>query len=595
MSVFSCFVISAVVGVAVYSVGFQVSWDLFVFCLSALLLAIRNVKFYSTTSLAPPPPKPWYEEILRQDRGFNPAGVILSWLLDMDCVTAANIVLSILVLLCTWKLAPALIESFRRIRNKRKNRLVFETESVRPSSPLAKVVSLAPSQVLLYNISPLEDVEYLGSAVRVGTELYACPEHVVRGIDSKVGLSKMLNAPIHVVDKPLIVPSRVHCDLVYFKIASSVSSKVGVSVAKLQDPALPAQMVNLIGFDGKKVEASMGSLRLSSFLQHMVEYDGSSKRGYSGAPYHVGSVVFGIHTGSTEPANVGIPSVVLRTEIAHLIKNESSEDFDQKVLVEKRLQYTDIEADINAAYDVRAFQAKVDKKFKEEEEFIKNSGSKPWFEYESLRSEVKTLKTCVEALSAQLGARPSATYGGQSPVGSEVTVPTKPSVENRLAMLELDVTTLKAEIANIVEKLAKQPATVAVSEAATQVEEEKVPPPVVTEKDVSLPEEVILHKKCRYCSKLVLIKESGMWKGHGPRQCATIRLESAYPSDHQTGVATSSRSDFLGKRRVMPLQKKKGQNSNEVSSSLAGIARSLDLLLESQKRMFESLQNFGKN
>lgn len=61
----------------------------------------------------------------------------------------------------------------------------------------------------------------------------------------------------------------------------------------------------------------------------MVEYDGSTLKGFSGAPYAIGGTVFGMHVAGTKHKNLGISQGLISLMIMKMerVQEEASEDF----------------------------------------------------------------------------------------------------------------------------------------------------------------------------------------------------------------------------------------------------------------------------
>lgn len=73
---------------------------------------------------------------------------------------------------------------------------------------------------------------------------------------------------------------------------------------------------------------SVGEIRNSGTCG-LVEYDGSTLKGFSGAPYLIGNTVFGMHVAGTKRKNIGISSglISLMVQKMESVQLEASEDF----------------------------------------------------------------------------------------------------------------------------------------------------------------------------------------------------------------------------------------------------------------------------
>nr|QVG74746.1 hypothetical protein 1 [Virus sp.] len=206
-------------------------------------------------------------------------------------------------------------------------------------------------QVAIMRPGLLSDTHY-GFGVRVGNFLVT-PEHVVAGM-SEIILSANGNK-IQVPTMPML-RSRVFSDLVYIKVSDIAWSKVGVKTASLASRVMNSNtFASISGHRG----VSSGLLTKSQMIGLLV-YQGSTVPGMSGAAYVVGNSVYGVHCGVVSNENMGVSSVLIMAELKQFLIGEASEDFSATDMwktkpkktwdvdeifktVEKRFKYTDEE------------------------------------------------------------------------------------------------------------------------------------------------------------------------------------------------------------------------------------------------------------
>lgn len=115
-------------------------------------------------------------------------------------------------------------------------------------------------------------------------------------------------------------------DITWFKVNPSVWSTLGVATAKIPKSGCNDSMFAHVYSQGKR---SVGMLSPHASFG-MVVYRGSTARGFSGAPYYLGSYIYGVHLGSSA-LNLGVDIqyifvLMLRNE-SPVDHKESTEDY----------------------------------------------------------------------------------------------------------------------------------------------------------------------------------------------------------------------------------------------------------------------------
>lgn len=205
--------------------------------------------------------------------------------------------------------------------------LGFVPERAVPGSPLAK--GTAPRcQVEVYGRNQGTGWYFSGCAIRVSADRYVVPLHVVAHMDEM----KLVRGDVEIrvpVDK--IEP--IHGDLAFLLVKDSDSSLLGTAVGKLSRVAVRGSVTNFVKCCSKERE-SMGSLREYKDFG-LVEYQGSTLPGFSGAAYTQGNVVMGMHIGC-QTVNVGYDAAYIRAILVKrsqvVSQNEETEGFLTEVL-----------------------------------------------------------------------------------------------------------------------------------------------------------------------------------------------------------------------------------------------------------------------
>lgn len=160
-------------------------------------------------------------------------------------------------------------------------------------------------------------VHYSGVCFRVGDRIYTAG-HVVEGAGTTI---------VQFKEKQVTVPAHLwiqeQYDVAHIPYAYLVSLQMR---SAKQSQAIPTpQSVKIVA----RGQATYGILR-DHEVMGMLTYDGSTVAGFSGAPYCVGNIVLGIHTGHQKTSNVGVAFsyinlIIKRAERGY--KNEDTEDY----------------------------------------------------------------------------------------------------------------------------------------------------------------------------------------------------------------------------------------------------------------------------
>lgn len=107
-------------------------------------------------------------------------------------------------------------------------------------------------------------------------------------------------------------PHQLMDDSVYFDLPADAKSTLGLTSSKLSPERIKANesFVGSIHADnGSEVTKTTGFLEYAD--RNLVNYSGSTSAGFSGAPYVVGTTVYGMHLGGDSRTNRGYASAVL--------------------------------------------------------------------------------------------------------------------------------------------------------------------------------------------------------------------------------------------------------------------------------------------
>lgn len=159
-------------------------------------------------------------------------------------------------------------------------------------------------------------VFYSGVCFRVGDRIYTAG-HVVEGSGTVYIQYKDRRVPLAASEW-----NHLEMDVAY--VSASSCNKLLMPSAKVAQVVPLPQSVKIVA----RGQSTHGILR-DHEVMGMVTYDGSTIAGFSGAPYCVGNVVLGIHTGHIKTENVGVSFSYINLIVRRSFKQipESTEDF----------------------------------------------------------------------------------------------------------------------------------------------------------------------------------------------------------------------------------------------------------------------------
>lgn len=204
--------------------------------------------------------------------------------------------------------------------------------------------SIPDYQVPLYQLG-LFTKTFLGYGVRIQDWL-VCPQHVYHAAGGNLLLGDTIisgNAKVH---------SRVVTDVLYISVSIDIWSRLGVARVKSWPKDLSNDAVAISGKEG----TSFGMIT-RSMTHSLFSYSGSTLPGYSGAAYHKNSCFYGMHIGVIQEENVGVPSLLLRKEIACICAGEDthSSSYDQfkvkSVKIDKGYNLAAFDEQLKKAYE----------------------------------------------------------------------------------------------------------------------------------------------------------------------------------------------------------------------------------------------------
>lgn len=151
---------------------------------------------------------------------------------------------------------------------------------------------------------------FVGYAFRISETILAMPLHVYNQARPDIMVSKG-DFSVDITQAPMKEADSVS-DLCYVSLEPRIFSQLSASIAKFPSGGVE-QFVQISGKQG----VSNGSLKKCS-TSGLMEYSGSTYPGYSGAPYMVGSLVYGMHLGSSITVNIGVSHLVLQYDLRSL-------------------------------------------------------------------------------------------------------------------------------------------------------------------------------------------------------------------------------------------------------------------------------------
>lgn len=119
-----------------------------------------------------------------------------------------------------------------------------------------------------------------------------------------------------------------HTDLAYAVLDEKEWARLGLAKAKLHPAAANGEQVLFVSAQ-TSVEKTSGCLSLAANLFGFVRYTGSTRAGFSGAPYAMGNKVYGMHLGASSE-NIGYDAGYILMKLRGL--TESSTDYFEKLV-----------------------------------------------------------------------------------------------------------------------------------------------------------------------------------------------------------------------------------------------------------------------
>jgi len=257
------------------------------------------------------PEKQWYDHLMDYVRehpyltSLGCSSILWLWL-------AFKILFWIIRVWCRF--VRRLILSFRGIELH-----TVRGESTRPGSFFHPVNTLPKGQVPIYNIGFLRN-HHVGFGVRIGNYLVA-PKHVIEEAGETCFLENA-GGKGGIAVESVVVDSPIVNDLCYMDVPIEVWSKLGHKAASFCKDDVENIAVSCTGYRNGEIQSTSGIITKANYVG-MLEYSGSTEPGMSGAPYVSRGAVFGIHSGATADYNVGYSVLVVLSDIARLVKNES--------------------------------------------------------------------------------------------------------------------------------------------------------------------------------------------------------------------------------------------------------------------------------
>lgn len=197
-------------------------------------------------------------------------------------------------------------------------------EAAIPGSTLKPIAGLPSFQISLRKRSTFYS-EHIGYAVRIGERTLVTPAHVwekFRG-DPYVELMGAKQSALVAYREPR--SAKFLQDLVFVNIDAKTFSYIGSTKAEFEDKTHSMMNVSIAGPKGQ----TAGFVKPTDTFQYMYQYNGTTLPGYSGAPYYVGSRVYGIHLWSAAdgtPKNYGHDAAYVKIEFDNLVTGEASQD-----------------------------------------------------------------------------------------------------------------------------------------------------------------------------------------------------------------------------------------------------------------------------
>lgn len=259
--------------------------------------------------------------------------------------------------------------------------MLYLPEKMVPGNPLVRVAEVPKFQASLMEYIDGKWCE-VGQCFRVGSVLLTAM-HVVDGKAERLRIQSARGTLE--IESHRFRPVDDEADLAYVLLDEREFTRLGLAKAKL---------VAAGGSDGRaasyvtvqtSTEKSTGAVQAASDLFGYVRYLGSTKPGFSGAPYHLGNNVYGMHLGAAVD-NLGYDGSYLACKIRRFTE-DSTEYFERltrqhqkrgKRLVVRRTQDPqEVEVRVNGQY-VRISRAAVEavyESFGAEPDYAPESGN----------------------------------------------------------------------------------------------------------------------------------------------------------------------------------------------------------------------------
>lgn len=200
--------------------------------------------------------------------------------------------------------------------------VLYLPEKMVPGNPLIRTVEVPKFQASLMEYIDGKWCE-VGQCFRVGTVLLTAV-HVVDGkaerlrIQSARGMLEIESHRFRPVDD--------EADLAYVLLDEREFTRLGLAKAKLVAAGGDGRAASYVTVQ-TSTEKSTGAVQVASDLFGYVRYLGSTKPGFSGAPYYLGNNVYGMHLGAAVD-NLGYDGSYLACKIKRFFE-DSTEYFER--------------------------------------------------------------------------------------------------------------------------------------------------------------------------------------------------------------------------------------------------------------------------
>lgn len=205
-------------------------------------------------------------------------------------------------------------------------------ERAMPGSPYVNADSLPGFQASIFELIDGAWRE-VGQCFRVGQVLLTAG-HVVKAGAQRLRIQANRGMLEITQDRFLIVDE--YTDLAYAILDDREFTKLGLSKARLIPAGADGYSISFASAQ-TSVERTTGNVQMalsgSNKLFGYVRYTGSTRPGYSGAPYYMANNVYGMHLGASAE-NIGYDAAYITMKIRNL--QESSHDFFEKLVENAR-------------------------------------------------------------------------------------------------------------------------------------------------------------------------------------------------------------------------------------------------------------------